>query len=158
MVPMNQLFILFISPRSSDTNLLQLPFVGIFEQNPVCCCGGYIEQLADIGIVMIDFSVRSSCDSLHPLRMTALGFRITLLVPIKSDNHKGNYRACYKMLATRPKTMQCLHPADVGAANGRPRATNRRPYIFYKTFSAFCNTPSFVVMRNTVRRSSRTWR
>ena len=44
------------------------------------------------GIVMIDFSVRSSCDSLHPLRMTALGFRITLLVPIKSDNHKGHYR------------------------------------------------------------------
>ena len=35
----------------------------------------------------------------------------------------------------------CLHPADVGAAIGRPRATNRRPYGFYYGFSVFCNTP-----------------
>jgi hypothetical protein len=56
------------------------------------------------------------------------------------------------MIATRPKTIQCLHPADVGAAIGRPRATNSRPYIFYKIFSAFCNTPLlFVICTDKMR-------
>ena len=32
--------------------------------------------------------------------------------------------------ATAPKLLENLHPADVGAAIGRPRATNRRPYGF----------------------------
>ena len=60
-----------------------------------------------------------------------------------ADNSRiwNNKWACCKMLATRPKTIQCLHPADVGAAIGRLRATNSRPFKFYKTFSAFCNTP-----------------
>ena len=50
-------------------------------------------------------------------------------------------KACCKITATRPQTMECLHPADVGAIIDRPRATNSRPYGFYRTFFAFCNMP-----------------
>ena len=32
--------------------------------------------------------------------------------------------------ATAPKLLENLHPTDVGAAIGRPRATIRRPYGF----------------------------
>ena len=65
-----------------------------------------------------------------------------------ADNSRiwNNKWACCKMLATRSKTIQCLHPADAGTAIGRLRATNSRPYIFYKTFSAFCNTPLLLLM------------
>ena len=32
--------------------------------------------------------------------------------------------------------MENPHPADVGAGIARPRATNRRPYSFYREISA----------------------
>ena len=44
------------------------------------------------------------------------------------------------MLATRPKTMDCLHPADVGAVIDRPRATDSRPYKILTNAFVFCNT------------------
>ena len=37
--------------------------------------------------------------------------------------------------------MEILHPVDVGAANGRLRAIDRRPYEFYRKILVFCNTP-----------------
>ena len=38
--------------------------------------------------------------------------------------------------------MEILHPVDVGAAIGRPRAIDRRRYEFYRKIFVFCNTPS----------------
>ena len=43
--------------------------------------------------------------------------------------------------ATAPKTIEILHPQDVGAVIDRPRATNRRPYGFYRQIFAFCSSP-----------------
>ena len=37
----------------------------------------------------------------------------------------------------------CLHPADVGAVNDRPRAIDNRPYGFYRKITLFCNRPMF---------------
>ncbi len=46
--------------------------------------------------------------------------------------------------ATRPLLCKYLRPADVGADSIRPRATNSRPYKFYRTVVVFCNTPFYV--------------
>ena len=45
------------------------------------------------------------------------------------------------MMQQPPKTMEMLHPVDVGAASGRPRATNRRPYEVFRYVFEFCNRP-----------------
>ena len=45
------------------------------------------------------------------------------------------------MMQQPPKTMEMLHPVDVGAASGRLRATNRRPYEFFRYVFEFCNRP-----------------
>ena len=45
------------------------------------------------------------------------------------------------MMQQTLKLCNFLHPADVGAVIDRPRATNSRPYGFYRTFFVFCNRP-----------------
>ena len=50
------------------------------------------------------------------------------------------------MMQQPPKTMEMLHPVDVGAATGRPRATNRRPYEVYRYIFEFCNRPKIAFL------------
>ena len=49
------------------------------------------------------------------------------------------------MMQQPPKTMEMLHPQDVGAASGRPRATNRRPYEVFRYVFEFCNRPILIL-------------
>ena len=59
----------------------------------------------------------------------------TVTGDVKLKLYKGNI---INAGLTSPYT---LYPADVGAVIDRPRATNSRPYGFYRTFFVFCNSP-----------------
>ena len=59
--------------------------------------------------------------------------------------------------ATASKTMEILHPQDVGAAIGRPRATNRRPYEFYRKIFVFCNSPFCVKQTDKMKEPRLGW-